>query len=77
MTRKKAIRGITVQIRNTVALPGRAETTAELLRHLRALFRDLFADENFITLLQAESRKMIPEYLRKVLHEAQTRDDSA
>jgi hypothetical protein len=73
MTRKRAIRGITVQIRNTVALPRRAEITAELLRHLRELFCDLFADENFITLLQAESRTMIPEYLRNVLYEAKSR----
>jgi hypothetical protein len=77
MRKKYTNRRITIQVRNTVALPHRAKVTRTMLRDLSMVFGELFADENFVTLLQAESRTMIPEYLRTVLHEAKTRHDIA
>jgi hypothetical protein len=68
---------MTVQVRNTLALPHRTETTTTMLRNLSTTFGELFADENFLTLLQAESVTMIPAYLRTVLYEAKTRHDIA
>jgi hypothetical protein len=77
MKNKRPIKRITIQVRNTLALPRRAEATARLLRDLRSVFADLFSDENFITLLQAESRTTIPDYLRATLEEAKARHDIA
>ena len=70
MKKKKAVRGITIQTRNTLALPDRAETAARCLGNMNAVFSKLFADENFITLLQAESITMLPASLRSVFDEA-------
>lgn len=67
---RKMVRGATVQVRNTLALPGRAATTAKLLCDLNAVFGELFTDEHFVTLLQAESLTTIPSYLRQVFDEA-------
>ena len=77
MRKKYTNKRITIQVRNTVALPQRAKVTATLLQDLSTVFGELFADENFVTLLQAESRATIPEYLRTVLNEAKTRHDIA
>ena len=60
MKKKKVLKRVTVQVQNTLALPSRAEATAKLLRNLSAVFAELFADENFVTLLQAESQTTIP-----------------
>jgi len=75
--KKRSKKRITIQVRNTLALPDRANTTVKLLRNLCSLFAELFTDENFITLLRAESRTMIPAYLRTALEEAKTRHDIA
>ncbi len=75
MKKKKAVRGITVQTRNTLALPDRAETAARCLGNMNAVFSKLFADENFITLLQAESITMLPASLRSVFDEAKNRHE--
>lgn len=77
MRKKYNNRRITIQVRNTVALPQRAKVTATLLRDLRVVFGELFADENFVTLLRAESQTTIPKYLSTVLREARTRHDIA
>jgi hypothetical protein len=77
MRSKTPVKRITVQVRNTSALPRRAEATERLLRNLRSIFAKIFGDENFITLLQAESRTTIPEYLRTTLEEAKNRHDIA
>jgi len=77
ISKKKAMRGITVQVRNTLALPKRAEMTSRLLFDLKKVFGEVFADENFLTLLQAESAIIIPAYLRGVLDEAKNRHDLA
>jgi hypothetical protein len=77
MKRKKAVRGITIQTRNTLGLPERAETAARCLGSMKAVFSKLFADENFITLLQAESITMLPAFLRPVFDEAKNRHEIA
>jgi hypothetical protein len=74
---KKLVRGITVQVRNSLALPERAATAAKLLCNSNAVFGELFADENFVTLLQAESLTTIPSYLRQVFDEAKNRHEVA
>ncbi len=75
--KRKVVRGITVQVRNSLALPERAATAAKLLCTLNTVFGELFADENFVTLLQAESLTTIPSHLRQVFDEAQTRHEVA
>ena len=75
MKKKRVVRGITVQTRNTLALPERAQTAIRCLDKVKALFSKLFADENFITLLQAESIIMMPTYLRPVFDEAKSRHE--
>jgi len=77
MKNKRPIKRITIQVRNTLALPRRAEATARLLRDLRSIFTEFFSDENFITLLQAESRTTLPGYLRTTLEQAKGRHDIA
>lgn len=69
-TKKRKVRRVTVQVKNTLALPHRAEAVAESLRRTTALFKELFSDENFVTLLQAESLTTVPEYLYPLLEEA-------
>jgi len=69
MKKKWPTKRVSVQVRNTLALPDRAEATERLLRSLSRVFAELFADENFVTLLQAESRTKVPEYLRTALEE--------
>lgn len=71
------VKRITVQVRNTLALPRRAEATERSLRNLRTIFAELFGDDNFITLLQAESQTMIPEYLRTTFEGAKNGHDIA
>jgi hypothetical protein len=51
----------TPRVRYTLALPVRAESVALSLRVLHEVFRDVFSDENFVTLLRAESLALIPE----------------
>ena len=53
----------------TVALPQRACLAATCLRNLNEVFRELFVDENFMTLLRAESMTMIPAYLKQLVEE--------
>lgn len=77
MKSKKPVKRITIQVRNTLALPRRAKATERLLGNLRTIFAELFGDENFITLLQAESQTTIPEYLRTTLEGAKSRHDIA
>jgi len=68
--KRRRVRRLTVQVKNTLALPGRAKTVAESLQRANAVFRELFSDENFVTLLQAESLTTIPTYLNPLLKEA-------
>jgi hypothetical protein len=45
------------------ALPGRAAFVGQHLFVLNSVFRELFSDENFRTLMRAESMAAIPRYL--------------
>jgi hypothetical protein len=64
-----------VRIKNTVALPERADLVATCLRRLNEFFRELFADENFVTLLRAESMTVIPAYLKEPVEEGKDTDE--
>jgi hypothetical protein len=68
-------RGVTTQTWNTRELPERAARVARCLHSFDVTFHNLLSDENFLTLLQAETITMIPEFLRPILHEAKTRHD--
>jgi hypothetical protein len=68
--KKRKVRRLTVQVKNTMALPGRAKTVATCLQRVNAVFRKLFSDENFITILEAESLTTIPGYISPLLEEA-------
>lgn len=72
----KGPRRLTVQVRNTLALPERAKTVASLLSCLRAVFGELFSDENFLVLLEAESLWTIPTYLNPLLEEARNEHET-
>ena len=53
----------TARIKHSAALPRRARETAGALQQLAKIFEPLFADENFVTLLRAESLTMVPAVL--------------
>ena len=53
----------TARLKCSAALPVRAKETANALGQLARLFEPLFADENFVTLLRAESLTTVPAYL--------------
>jgi hypothetical protein len=62
-----AVTGHAVYVEYTVTLPGRAELVARHLAVLNTVFDKLFADENFLTLLRAESLTTVPACLRPLL----------
>jgi hypothetical protein len=64
-----ALTGHSVHVEYTVALPKRADLAARHLHLLNATFGTLFSDENFVTLLRAESMTAIPMYLKGLLEE--------
>lgn len=64
-----AFTGHSVHVEYTVALPKRADLVARHLYLLNAIFGRLLSDENFVTLLRAESRTTIPMYLKQLLEE--------
>jgi len=51
-------------------LPERAQSVAKNLAALNTIFGQLFGDENFITLLEAESLTALPRYLQPLYEEA-------
>ena len=61
-----AITGHAVYLQYTLALPRRAELVSRHLGILDRVFSKLFGDENFVTLLRAESMT-IPIYLKLLL----------
>jgi hypothetical protein len=61
---RKKIKVQTLRVKQTLALPDRADSVAKGLGILNGVFREVFSDENFVTLLRAESMTAIPEYLR-------------
>ena len=52
-----------------LALPVRGNAVARQWQTLEQVFRELFADENFLTLLEAESMTMVPEKFRALFEE--------
>jgi hypothetical protein len=57
----------TARVRESRALPIRAEEISQALLEMDAIFTRLYSDENFITLLQAESLTEIPSRCERIL----------
>ena len=53
----------------SAALPKRAMYVAEQLAIFRSVFQELFSDENFRTLMRAESKTTVPVYLEPIIEE--------
>ena len=54
------------------AVPERAALVAQHLRTLNGIFGPLLSDENFVTLLRAESMTRVPIYFQPLLKEEKT-----
>jgi hypothetical protein len=65
--KRTAITGHAVYLQYTLTLPRRAELVRRHLGVLNRIFLRLFGDENFVTLLRAESMTTIPVYLKLLL----------
>jgi hypothetical protein len=63
---------VTARVRNTLVLPVCARTVARSLQHIEAIFSVLFADEDFVTLLEAQSTD-IPAYFGPLLDQARNK----
>lgn len=59
----------TVRVKNTKALPERAQLVARNFEAINAVFGHFFEDENFITLLEAESLTAVPRHLQPLFKE--------
>lgn len=57
----------TARIRESLALPVRAQEISMALSEMDAIFTRLYSDENLITLLQAESLTEIPSRCERIL----------
>jgi len=64
-----AITGHYFHAKYSAALPERADFVKRRLDLLNEVFRILFSDENFVTLLRAESISTIPAYFGPLLEE--------
>jgi hypothetical protein len=70
--RKKSgllVHGHLIHVRYMEAVPERAALVARHLATLNEIFGTLFSDENFITLLRAESMTRVPAYFQPLLKE--------
>jgi hypothetical protein len=67
---KSKIKVETKRVRMTRAMPHLAASAAKSLQMLSDVLGQLFSDENFVTLLEAESLTAIPAILRPVFEEA-------
>ena len=63
------IHGHLIHVRYMEAVPERASMVAQHLRTLNGIFSALFADENFVTLLRAESMTGVPACFHPLLKE--------
>ncbi len=70
---EKAFTGHAVHYAYALALPKRAYSVARHLEMFNATFKKLFSDENFVTLLRAESMTTIPIHLKPLFEEEQNR----
>jgi hypothetical protein len=68
----RAFTGHVIYEEYSIALPARTKLVTCHLSNIREIFRKLFSDENFLTLLQAEAVATIPAYLRPLLEEARS-----
>lgn len=57
----------TARVRESRALPIRAQEISQALVEMDAIFMRLFSDENFITLLQAESLTEMPSRCERIM----------
>jgi hypothetical protein len=72
---RKKIRQESQRVRFALALPTRSETVSEQLAALDDVLGHLFADENFVTLLQAEALTAAPERYRALFEEVSRGDE--
>jgi hypothetical protein len=63
------IHGHLIHVRYMEAVPKRANLVAQYLGTLKETFGVLLADENFVTLLRAESMTRVPVYFQPLLKE--------
>ena len=70
---RTATTGHAVYLQYTLTLPTRAELVSRHLGVLNRVFLRLFGDENFVTLLRAESLTNVPVYLKLLLEKADMR----
>lgn len=66
-SKRHFIHGHLIHVRYMEAVPKRADLVVRHLRTVKQIFETLFADENFVTLLRAESMTMVPVYLQPLL----------
>lgn len=66
------IHGHLIHVRYMEAVPKRAALVAQHLRTLNGIFGALLSDENFVTLLRAESMTRVPIYFQPLLKEEKT-----
>ncbi len=67
---RPAKRGHLCEAVYSTALPERAAFVKRQLILVNSIFRELFSDENFRTLMRAESLTAVPVYFKPLLEEA-------
>lgn len=67
-----AFTGHAIYKQYSLALPRRAKLVADHLARVKEAFGRLFADENFLTLLEAEGVTAVPAHLKPLLQEARS-----
>jgi len=70
---RPAITGHAVYLQYTLTLPRRAGLVSRHLGVLNRVLLRMFGDENFVTLLRAESLTNVPVYLKLLLEKANMR----
>ena len=73
-TKYTAVTGHFYYAKYSAAVPLRADTVRDYLGSINSIFRVLFSDENFLTLMRAES-VTIPFYFNRLMEES-TRADN-
>jgi hypothetical protein len=66
----------TKRVYKTKALPNLANSTTKKLQMLTGILGQLYSDENFVTLLEAESMTAIPATLRSTFEAARKGHES-
>jgi hypothetical protein len=73
---KEKIKIETIRVKNSIALPVRAQSVSASRMALNGIFLKLFSDDNFVTLLRAESMTAIPAYLQPLVKEGTDEHES-